>query len=142
MMTMVLMRYDNGWWRIDGNMLVNPCGGFHIYIPSPDDEIIEADDWNDITRLTVRDDSQTTGWLSPDGEFYGCKYSEHADLAECYIGKTERELEILGWVKIYYDPLTKKYSYTYENELTNKQREIIENKGLELRLADRWENNL
>lgn len=135
-------RYDNGWWQIDGDRLINPYGGHHSYNPSPDDEIIEANSWSDIIRLTIRDDSQMTGWVSPDGEFYGCKYSDHSDLAEYYIGKTERELETLGWVKIYYSSLTQKYSYACEDRLTNKQREIIEDKGIKLRPADRWEDNI
>jgi len=47
----------------------------------------------------------TNGWLSPQGQFYPCKYHQHSWLAsiiwrnekECY---DERTLETQGWVKV------------------------------------------
>jgi hypothetical protein len=39
------------------------------------------------------------GWIDRDGNFYPCQYSGHVELAGEF-GKTEGELEKLGWIKI------------------------------------------
>lgn len=43
-----------------------------------------------------------TGWLSPNGEFFGCEPWFHAKQANLIHKKDERDLEREGWVKIIY----------------------------------------
>lgn len=101
---------DNGWWEIRGCRLYNRVGGWHDYRPSETDEIRECT-WEDIVRETVRDDTQTTGWIAPDGTFYGCAPMDHSDLAECVLHTTERDLEARGYVKIYENPIQLRRAY-------------------------------
>lgn len=46
-----------------------------------------------------REISGDNGWLSPEGKFYRCAYSEHVSLAS-RLGFDELKLERLGWLKI------------------------------------------
>ena len=98
--------YDNGWWELKGDRLVNCNGGWHDYKLSPYEERKEST-WEEIKKeyyLSHIHDYQT-GWLSPDGQFYGCDYRDHNNFAlyifDCY----EDELENRGYCKIYRSPL-------------------------------------
>ena len=135
-------KYDNGYWKIVGNLLVNRRGGHHIYRPSPDDEIIEADDWSGLpwADILLVPDS-ITGWISPDGKFYGCNQYDHAEVAVWVLQASERELERKGWVKIYRTPPVRgvdvpediRYGWFGEHErLTSPQRKVLESKGFVL----------
>lgn len=128
------VKHYNGYWEIDGGRLVNRAGGWHPYNPSPDDEIIELDSWADLIRLTIKDDTQITGWIAPNGDFYGCRYSNHADLAEYLLGATEEELEERGYCKIYsLQLLGSGYHYYVRNgHLTEAQEKVLIDKGLTL----------
>ena len=136
---------DNGWWEIRSGKLYNRYGGCHDYHPQPDDEIRE-DTWTGILNETIRNDQETTGWIAPDGTFYGCSSSGHEDLAKYFFSKTEREMEEDGFVKIYENPM---YLRIYKNRpeydyclsgfrqfLTRRQVEKINEKGLPVRDED------
>lgn len=101
---------DNGWWEIRGLTLYNQLGGHHAYVPSADDEIRECE-WEDILRETVRNDKETTGWIAPDGTFYGCAPQDHAALAKYVLYTTEQDLELRGYIKIYENPYFLRQSY-------------------------------
>ena len=58
-------------------------------------------DWNDTLILSKK---LRTGWLSPEGRFYGCEPWCHRLQAELIHERTERELEEEGWVRITYTP--------------------------------------
>ncbi len=94
---------DNGWWEIKNGKCYNLAGGYHDYVPSEDDEIREGT-WESILHDTTRDDSQMTGWVAPDGTFYGCKPYAHSLCAEYVIGIEERDLEERGYVKVFENP--------------------------------------
>jgi len=49
--------------------------------------------------------TSSTGWLSPEGTFYGCAYMGHIELAHD-IGEDEIHLEKKGWVKLQNNDLT------------------------------------
>lgn len=129
---------DNGYWLIDGDRLINRCGGWHDYKPSEDDEILEVDSWDDIIKLTIRDDSKTTGWIAPDGTFYGCNSQEHDDMARYFFGSSERSLENKGYIKVFENPRLlrvenpnlPRYEYWGRREPTDKQWETLVEKGL------------
>jgi len=136
------VRCDNGYWEIDGDYLYNRAGGRHDYNPKPDDEIIEADGWDEIIRMTVRDDSETTGWIAPDGEFFGCSPRDHRNMAVYLFGMEEDELEEKGYLKIFENPnmviinalLNGEEPHRYEAYVrrytTEAQRETLAKKGL------------
>lgn len=42
----------------------------------------------------------SSGWLSPDGKFYGCQYQGHRYLASNLDQEGERGLELKGWLKL------------------------------------------
>lgn len=133
---------ENGWWEIRGNKLYNSCGGWHDYTPRPDDEIKEST-WDEILKESVRDDTETTGWIAPDGVFYGCAPQAHEALAEYVIGASERELEEKGYVKIYRNPAYLRVSVPgtplYEaaffgsGRITKEQIATLKEKGVETR---------
>lgn len=127
---------DNGWWEIRGSKLYNRCGGWHDYVPSPDDEIREST-WDEIMRETVRDDAQITGWIAPDGTFYGCAPEDHSLLARYVLGASERELEKRGYAKIFSVPSYVRHSEPYEcvrsdlRRLTDEQLQVLRDKGID-----------
>ncbi len=68
-------------------------------------EIVQAEtkeelDWNDTIILN---NNLKTGWLSPDGKFYGCKEYQHGMQAVLIHKKDEFELEQEGWIRINYN---------------------------------------
>lgn len=91
---------DNGWWEINGNLLVNMFGGRHDYDPSDDDIIVEADGWEDIDCSFLLVPDSRFGWVDPDGIFYGCEYTNHRLIARYIFGMDEFTLEKTH-VKIY-----------------------------------------
>ena len=133
---------DNGWWEIGHDGYVyNRRGGRHSYVPSEDDEIVEKEDWSDIIKATVRDDTYATGWIDTNGEFYGCARTDHALMAEYYFGQNEVQLENMGYVKVYELPMEVMIekisnggdSHMFEAYLversTIQQRDKLENMG-------------
>lgn len=94
---------DNGWWQIseDGKRLLNGAGGWHDYIPSDDDIIAEADSWEDLDWSCLIMPDSPYGWIDREGKWYGCKYSDHASVANLVLHSSERALEMQGWIKVY-----------------------------------------
>ena len=132
-------KHDNGWWEIDGDYLYNKFGGRHKYVPTEDDIIRECE-WDDIIRETVIKDDEITGWIAPDGTFYGCNPRDHRDVAVYLFGCEEAELENRGFCKIYENPLElriaigdlEKDRYQYfprGRYLTAGQRKTLRDKG-------------
>ncbi len=74
-------KIDNGWWQIDGKLLVNIRGAHHEYIPNEDDIIVEAESWEDIGCKFLLVPDSRFGWVDPDGNFYGCEFSDHSLIA-------------------------------------------------------------
>lgn len=122
--------YNGGWWEYqeDLDRIVNDCGGWRFY--SKNMEIVEANNWDELDWSYLLDDTKTTGWISPTGEFYGCKPRDHDDVAYWILHSSEQELEVKGFVKIYFDTFSHKYCW-YSNRLylTPAQKHILEEKG-------------
>ena len=131
-------KIDNGYWEIEGDKLVNRFGGWHHYEPSDGDEVIEGE-WETVIPLMVRDDSQMTGWIAPDGTFYGCCPQDHADLATYILKQEETTLENTGYIKIYENPIRLRvenpdlppYDFFCNRHPTEAQRKVLRKKGLE-----------
>lgn len=140
---------DNGWWEYDPDTekVYNRNGGWHDYRHRPEEEIIEST-WEDILARTIRDDSCVTGWIAPDGEFFGCDPMDHARMAEYYLKTTEQYLEDDGWIKITevpfwamgkYPNINGRYEYHFFNlhkHITQAQYKTLKDKGLELEEFD------
>ena len=126
--------YNGGWWYYNEDLerIENVCGGWNCYIPTSE-EIVEVDSWEDLDWSCLLDDSATTGWISPAGDFYGCAPREHDDIAHYILHSTERQLEEKGYVKIYRDAFSREYGwYSDKLRLTSAQLRVLEEKGLEI----------
>ena len=118
-----------------GEIWRNLRGGWCLH--DKDDEVLavaEAPDVDafidlyrkDIYSYLIKKDSDL-GWLSPDGDFYGCDYTNHEELAELYFGKEDLEMEKNGWVKIFRSVELGEPVYC-QHKLTLRQRCFIEDR--------------
>jgi hypothetical protein len=92
------------WWQYDEkrNYYYNSAGG-----GSPKrvtDKVIKtqiAQNWDMFyDDPATCDETSDTGWLAPDGTFYGCDSSGHSYTASSIIGTSEKRLDALGWAKL------------------------------------------
>lgn len=135
----------NGIWEYNNGICYNRFGGHHDYEEHPLSKFFTADSWDDVLKYTIRDDTQITGWLAPDGTFYGCLPMDHIALEDYVIQKDATELEDKGWIKIYknsinmrmyhiseYDEDLPPYDYLGAHYPTPQQQEVLLKKGLTL----------
>lgn len=75
-----------------------------------------------------------SGWIEPDGTFHGVAFGKHCQYAGIILGKTEDELERLGWLKTC-EQRNKIYfaGAVYGHDITAKQRRVIKAKGFDIR---------
>lgn len=119
----------NGFWEIAGDRLVNRYGGWHNYYPKPEDIIYEVNEYEDLPFIDyLIDNRYKTGWLDRNGNFFGCGFMEHGDVAYYCFHKEEHELEKMGWCKITRD-LYQKNGLNYFHycilDLTDAQRKYL-----------------
>lgn len=133
MSTFVLENGENGWWELVGNTCYNRVGGRHEYYPQDKDVFAEANDWDELDySYLIKPDSEY-GWVSPDGHFYGCKYADHSLMSKMYFKKSERQLEMEGWIKIFRDSYDRKPTWMSDKlMITEAQRITLEGRGLQV----------
>ena len=113
---------DRGWWEYD------PASN-HIYdenhqnygecIQHPKNEFIESD-WDTIFKTKILDSSLPTGWIAPDGTFYGCAPFTHARLLNYLFNfKDSEQAELAGWVRL------QEFCITSQNQRTIPSDECI-----------------
>lgn len=135
----------NGIWEYENGICYNRFGGHHDYKEHPLSEFFTADNWDDVLKYTIRDDTQITGWLAPDGTFYGCAPMDHMYLEDHVLQRDATELEDEGWIKIYENPINMRvhhsseygedlpqYDYLGMHYPTQQQKEVLLKKGLTL----------
>lgn len=118
------------WWEYNASTPLNNATlysfgfGYSTGYDLTGYEIVEA---NYLTELNwegtkVLSDSYTTGWLSPEGKFYGCDYEYH-DKQAFYVHAVSslREMEDLGFIK-----LTKRRSFDEDILVLNAMRPTIQ----------------
>ena len=106
---------DNGWWELgDDGYVYNRNGGRHNYVAKNEKERKKAT-WDDITKdyLLAEADKYDTGWLAPNGHFYGCDYMNHGLFADYVFKVDERDLEKKGYCKIYRSMLDGKLGFDH-----------------------------
>lgn len=137
---------DNGWWSYEKGKLVNSGGGYHEAMPLRSyKEKVKCNSWEDFYKTDTYKNSlilkdSKFGWLSPEGDFYGCDYRDHERVAIYYFGKDEEELEKSGWAKItmsLFDHIIRVYC----DDLTNKQIIYLEDNGFRYEKWD-WVKDL
>ena len=149
-----LKNHDNGWWEYnpDTGKVYNRNGGWHDFHEHPLQEIKEMT-WDEVIAMTVRNDNCATGWIAPDGEWFGCEPMDHVDLARYYLKTTEQDLEEKGWIKITEVPFwlyrnepelfPGRYEYHFLNPykyITKAQEKTLAEHGIELTEYDRKYN--
>lgn len=106
---------DNGWWELgDDGYVYNLNGGRHNYV-AKDEKERKQSTWDDITKdyLLAKADGYDTGWLAPDGHFYGCDYMNHSLFARYVFNTDERDLEEKRYCKIYRSMLDGKLGFDH-----------------------------
>lgn len=131
--------------------------------PSPaDDKIIEPS-WKEALKRESRNNTKTSGWIAPNGDFFGCGYGDHSFLAEALFNSSCSEMQADGYCMIYWNryadndfdlPLgdlmipdetlaniaasSQKGSYDYycDTPLTAAQKEVLQKKGVKIREID------
>lgn len=104
------VKYKNWWWEYDPSLpktntnLINSYGGINSGVDISGLETATAENKSGLNWYGTEayDIKYKTGWLSPNGKFFGCDYRNHASQAKYVHGKSENELENEGWVKISY----------------------------------------
>lgn len=104
------VKYNNWWWEYNPNLpitnttLYNDGMGRSSDIDISGLETTIAESRSDLNwyGTEVYDNSYKTGWVSPEGKFYGCDYRRHLAQARYVHGKNEEQLESEGWLKISY----------------------------------------
>ena len=100
---MKFIKVNNFWWELEGKKIYNMAGGHQLAEWHDTSNVVEVEDWDDLNweDTDIYDNKLKAGWIDREGKFYGCGYHWHSKQAEFIHKKTQRELELLGWVKVY-----------------------------------------
>lgn len=102
------VKIDGFWWEYDPRTPKESATLYSIisfarssYNNLTGLEIVDCDEkdlnWE---NTVVYDGSYLTGWLSPEGAFYGCDFNRHKEQAHLVHKCSERDMEDRGFVKI------------------------------------------
>ena len=86
----------------------------------------------DYTKTDIRDDSSDAGWISPDGEWFGCGREAHNDFAYFYLKMGLADLRAGGWIHVYNAPGKSGMDWSVENDRggpTEQQRKTLTRMG-------------
>ena len=105
---LTFVKYENYWYELDTSTplkcatVYNSVGGKMLELDLTNSPLVQANSFNELDWSDTRvfSDRYKTGWLSPDGKFYGCSYEAHLFQAKYLHNKSEREMEESGWIKI------------------------------------------
>ena len=103
------VKVSNFWYEYDSSTPLWCAKIFHddkhFFLDITDLEKTQAEkiedlDWN---NSTILNNDYRTGWLSPEGKFYGCEAYLHKKQAKIIHQKDELLLEKEGWIRINYN---------------------------------------
>jgi len=106
---MKFVKINNFWWRYDDKTLLDDATVYNVNefgkmsnLDLTNEKITEAESWQALNwqETDVYNNNIKTGWLSPNGTFYGCKTEYHSLQAYLVHNKKEKQLEKEGFVKI------------------------------------------
>jgi hypothetical protein len=126
------------FWRKEQNgMWINSAGGrCNIHTTNDSDswivvETVYADDFDELdwSKTYLNDPEKESGWLSPEGIFYGCPYESHDDCAYYILKKSVAELENEGYIRIYH-----KDQWSCSKDITEVQAKFL----LDNNYIDEW----
>lgn len=138
---LVTLRGQDKWWMEDCRARwINTAGG-HCYKSDSDvvHETVEVTSLYDLdwTKTTLIDPKSETGWLGPDGTFWGCKTQDHNFVAKAVVKIEPGDMDEAGWIKVVGKNQKRfgHYDYFCHGEMTAAQKSwLIENgyEGYEL----------
>lgn len=111
-MSNLYVKTNGLWWKYDQTTPKSSARLFGIKkglikenINISSKEIISANNFLELNwhNTCVYDNRYKTGWLDPNGIFFGCDYRFHEEQAKLIHNKTDIQLENLGYIKISYE---------------------------------------
>lgn len=102
----IFVKHNKCWYKVvdyasGKRWLVDYYGKPSIEYRDAMQGVVEADwadlDWND---TVIMDKDSKVGWLDREGVFHGGDYHYHEMMSEIIFGKSEYELEQMGYIKI------------------------------------------
>jgi hypothetical protein len=132
------------WMERVGNMLHNISGGRQPFVGDDEQcihETVQADDFEDLDWDKTCwgknvDLDRHHGWLSRDGDFYGCDYMGHDSLAYFALGKEVAELEKTGWIRVQYNEPLGGYHNGMKLRFSQAQSRFLKARGCDIRDED------
>lgn len=106
------VKFNGGWWKIKGDIIVNPVGGWCPFTCVSEEDkktIVEMDGFDSFPVEQVIDGVYNNmmgpyGWINIQGQFFGCDPTFHAMQAREIHHLSEIQLENFSWIKIYKNP--------------------------------------
>lgn len=124
---MEFVKYKNMWYqvkeRLDENKAVLLSVREKTMTVNIDGlETCHADDFStlDWNNTCIYSDSYETGWLSPNGEFYGCDFEHHNIQAKYIHNCYECDMERNGFIKLTYTDKRAKRLCAIYNKIDGK----------------------
>ncbi|MFW6026047.1 MAG: hypothetical protein ACOCRX_06865 [Candidatus Woesearchaeota archaeon] len=142
---MQFFKYKNNWWEYiskdtSGNYIGKNFNDKLVTLNKSKVNLVKAKGFEDLdgTNTILDDKTQRTGWLSPEGKFYGCNYYNHSKQAEYLLKQSELQLEKQGWCRLSneFDNPDKQVVYfnfgkNYERMPTKRQLQYLKFNGYE-----------
>ncbi len=109
---MKFVRYNDFWYKYDVSTPLNSATleninnlGRTTGIDISKSQIVEANDVCDLDwyGTKIYDNNYLTGWLAPNGNFYGCDFKHHKEQAKFVHKISEQQIEEKGFIKITYE---------------------------------------
>lgn len=126
--------------------LYNSTGG-HNFLLSDDEvlEIVHSKNWDFANKLENRkktteyqrllensiNNNFSQGWIDPQGKMYYCEYTDHDAFIHIVLGKTVKEIEKLGWLRIYNG-----LQCVIDKRITQSQANALRNMGVDVNDED------
>ena len=109
---MKFVRYNDFWYKYDVSTPLNSATleninnlGRTTGIDISKSQIVEANDVCDLDwyGTKIYDNNYLTGWLAPNGNFYGFDFKHHKEQAKFVHKFSEQQIEDKGFIKITYE---------------------------------------
>lgn len=103
----VWLEHENDfWWKRENGQRTRKYD-FNIILETQEAEDFEYLDWS---KCNLTDNTLESGWLSPEGKFYGCHAFDHDRVARLLLKMKPDAILRLGWVHI----TDKEESFSYK----------------------------